>query len=100
REDGRDELTRAETRRFLAAGQRKDEARADGTRGGPREDRARADFLPREATKCLTESVEMFVEQRLERLEGEVAGCDPSPAGKDDRIGLVALHHAAQEAHD
>ena len=53
---------------------------------GAAEHRSRADLLVTEHAKQLAESVEPFLQQRVDRFVGAVAGRDAGSAGRDDHL--------------
>ena len=66
-----------------------------------RDNIARAPYLiPRQSSKLFSEAVELFFEERLQRLDGLVARGDSGASGKYDGVGFVFCDDVTHEGDD
>jgi hypothetical protein len=82
---------------FRAARKRRDDATAMNPGDRPRENGARADVIPREASERLAEPVEPLVENGLERLIGAISRRNPRAAGGHDRVGQILVANSRDD---
>lgn len=97
RQDRNEDAIHRERDGSRAAWKRRDESTSVNAGERPRENGARADVVPGEASERLAEPIEALVENGLERLVGAISGRDAGAARGHDCVGKVPVANSRED---
>jgi hypothetical protein len=97
---GEDQLLEGEAQRAAGAGQHEDDAPGAKPCERARKERGGADLLVREHAEELAEAGDHAVEERLDRLRGDVARRDAGAAGEDHRTHALPRQRRLEPTPD